>query len=323
MNRRGPRPITRLLLVGAALLASSAGLASAGADEPVTTGPTVLVGRGEVASGGTVRLTIDGFDSPWVTMTLCGNEARRGSGDCDLPGSVTNEFNPESPTMIYNFPVGTPPTDCPCVIRVVGRDSREVAQAPIELKGHPVGPIIDPPEIGQMVELDLEAKVGDMPGLAGLRSQLGGETRYEVTIAVRNISNSPLQQVRLSGSAGRDASDNFSALPFDDPGLIAVGQTWQQTVSVVVPAPSFGGVEWRATASNAGPPVDTAITTQHRPWLLIILVLTAATALVIVLLRWLVRRRAEREQRDDTDSPPEFPNGIPNPAVFAGASRSH
>ncbi|CAB4588797.1 unannotated protein [freshwater metagenome] len=325
MNGRRLRVITRWLVAGAVVVGASTGLASASSDEPVTTGPTVLVGRGEVEPGGSVRLTINGFDSPWVTMSVCGNEARRGSGDCDLPGSVSNEFNDDSTTMIYNFQVGTPPTDCPCVIRVVGRDGREVAQAPIVLTGHPVGPIIDPPEIGQMLELDLVAKVGEMPGLAGLRSQLGGETRYDVTIAVRNTSNSPLQQVRLSGSAGRDASDNLTELPFDDPGLIAVGQTWQQTVSVVVPAPSFGGVQWRATASNAGPPVDTTITTQHRPWLLILLVLTAATALVVVLLRWLVRRRAERDQgkqgtQDEASS--QFPGGGPQSGVFAGAGRS-
>jgi hypothetical protein len=318
------RHVARWLAAGAVAtlgLAGLAGLAGATADEPTTTGPTVVAGRSEVSPGSTLRLTIDGFDSPWVTMTVCGNEARQGSGDCDLPGSVTNEFNPGSPTMIYNYPVGTPPTDCPCVIRVVGRDTREIAQAPIVLTGHPVGPIIEPPVIGEMVELDVVARVGDMPGMSGLRSQLGGATTYDVTVSVRNISNAPLQQVRLSGSAGRNASDNLTELPFDDPGLIAVGQTWQQTVAVVIPAPSFGAVQWRATASNAGPPVATSITTQHRPWLLILLVLVAVGSLGLVFLRWLVRRRAERdEQRAATQG--ATPGDVPaaEAPTMAGAS---
>ena len=322
------RHVARWLAAGAVATAGLVGLAGATADEPTTTGPTVVAGRSEVAPGSTLRLTIDGFDSPWVTMTVCGNEARQGSGDCDLPGSVTNEFNPGSPTMIYNYPVGTPPTDCPCVVRVVGRDTREIAQTPIVLTGHPVGPIIEPPVIGEMVQLDVVARTGDMPGLTGLRSQLGGATTYDVTVSVRNISNSPLQQVRLSGSAGRDASDNLTELPLDDPGLIAVGQTWQQTVAVVIPAPSFGAVQWRATASNAGPPVATSITTQHRPWLLILLVLVAAGSIALVFLRWVVRRRAERDARDaeaaDASPGDAPPTGMPNldDLVAGGAPRT-
>ena len=271
--------------------------------DPITTGPLVLANRSEVSPGSRLRLTIDGFESKSVTMTTCGNEARRGSGDCDLASSVSNEFNAPNEPMVFDYPVGVPPSDCPCVIRVVGRDVDEIAVTPIVLTGHPVGPIIDPPTIGELVKVLLAARPGSMSALGSLRAQLGGPVLYEVTVVVRNISTVPLKQITISGSAGRDSGDNLSNLEFDDPDLIGVGQTWTQTIVARVPSPSFGDVEWRVTASGSGPSVTTVITTDHRPWLLIVLVLVAASNVFVLVIRWATRRHTRKSKDGDTETP--------------------
>lgn len=295
--------IVRLIVAATMAFACLTPLLAHADSEPTTTGPTVVATPGEVAPGSTVRLTIDGYRSPYVTMIICGNEARRGSGDCALTASVANEFNDPDQPMVYNFTVVAPPVDCPCIVRVVGGDTSEVAVAPIVITGHPVGPLVDPPVVGPLVKVGVSARTADMPGLDGIRSALGGDTAFEVTVAVRNVSDIPLASVKLSGTGGRDNNDIIVSLPLDDPGLIGVGQTWRQTVTVTVPAPSFGELEWRVTASGAGPVIDANVTTQHRPWLVVVLTLVAVGCVMALVLRTVVRardrRRNESEAEDD------------------------
>ena len=293
--------IVRLIVAATMAFACLTPLLAHADSEPTITGPTVVASPGEVAAGSPVRLTIDGYRSAYVTMTICGNEARRGSGDCALTASVSNEFNDPTQPMVYNLPVVAPPADCPCIVRVVGADTSEVAVAPLVITGHPVGPLVDPPVIGPLVKVGLSARTADMPGLDGIRSALGGETAYEVTVAVRNVSDIPLASVKLSGTGGRGNDDIIVSLPLDDPGLIGVGQTWRQTVTVTVPAPSFGALEWRATASGAGPAIDANITTQHRPWLMVLLALTAAGCVTALVLRTVVRARRRRRSESEAD----------------------
>jgi hypothetical protein len=248
-----------------------------------------------------VQLTITGYESRWVTIAVCGNESRRGSADCDMKSSFNNEFPVDGGAMRLLFGVTEPPADCPCVIRVVGREVSEVALAPFEVVGHPVGELVDPPVIGDLVAVAVTARPVSESAIGSLRASLGGPRRYEVTATVRNVSNVPLSQVRLVGSARRSGDDDLARVDFDDPGFVAVGQTWQQTVVVEVPAPTFSAVTWVAEVSGAGPIVTGTETRRDRPWLLIVLVLIAAGSLALMLLRWVVRRRDARRDEGSTE----------------------
>lgn len=260
----------------------------------VISGPIVTSSRAEVEPGGHTALTIDGFASPYVQISICGNEARRGSVDCNMAASEGVEVRQDTPLRLQ-MPVAAPPVDCPCVIRVVGMDASEVALAPIVVIGHPVGPLVDPPAIGDVVAVSISAREMPNGAIDALRSGLGGRTNYQVTVRVKNLANTPLKQVSVSASAGRSASDDsLVSLDLEDPGLLGVGQTWQQTVSVSIPAPAFGTTEWRAVVSGAGPTVVTAITTKHKPWLLFVLVMVLVINISLLLIRWRVRRRAAR-----------------------------
>jgi hypothetical protein len=267
-----------------------------GGSDVVISGPRVSSSKREVEPGGRTVLTIDGFDnSRYVQISICGNEARRGSADCNMSASEGVEVSNDKPLTI-EMPVAAPPVDCPCVVRVVGQDSNEVAVTPIVVTGHPVGPTVDPPAIGDVVAASITAKQVFTGALDAVRSDLGGRTAYEVTVKVKNLATTPLKQVIVSASAGGSANDDsLVSIPFDDPGLIGVGQTWEQTVTVTVPAPAFGTTEWKVAVSGAGPTVIATSTTHHRPVMLIVLAMILVFIIWLLFVRWRTRRRAARE----------------------------
>ena len=287
------QPLRRAMLVLPLLMAI--GVAPITDSDSTTSGPIVSSSRPKVEVNGRTVLTIDGFISPYVTISICGNEARRGSADCNMSASEGVEVRGDAP-LALQMPVAAPPVDCPCVIRVVGKDSGEVAVTPIVLIGHPIGPLVDPTVFGDLVAVSIVARETPKGALDALRSALGGRTSYSVTVRVKNLATTPLKQVSVSASAGRSAADDsLVSLELEEPGLIGVGQTWQQTVAVVIPSPAFGSTEWRAAVSGAGQTVVGTSTTKHRPWLLIVLVMVVVLNTSLLIIRWRMRRRAARE----------------------------
>ena len=111
----------------------------------------------------------------------------------------------------------------------------------------------------------------------------------------------PLSNVRVSGSAGRNPSDNLAILKLSNPGLIGPGQTWQEIVPAVLPAPSFGTVQWRVAVSGAGPTVNATQSTHYRPVLLIVLALFLVADIFVLIIRGMMRRRVAREAAEAAD----------------------
>jgi hypothetical protein len=283
-------------------------------------GPAVAADRAGAEPGQRTTLTVDGFRSPWVTISVCGNEARRGSVDCNLTGSVTNEFNDPEQAMVLSYVITAPPTTCPCVIRVVGRDATEIAVTPFAVTGHPRGPLVDPPIVDDLFTVTISARTRASGALDAIRAELGGPTNYEVTVRVTNTTTTPLRQVRLSGSVGPNSQERLTTLDLDDPGLLGVGQTWEQTVAAVVPAPSFGEFEWQVAVSGAGPTVVATVTTTHRPWLLIALVLLAVVSFFAVVIRFWVRHRNRTSGSSTDGHHQERRNGADARSADAGPS---
>ena len=74
---------------------------------------------------------------------MCGNLAKRGSTDCNMPASQGVRLYHVDDSPLTAFVVSAPPGTCPCVIRA-SSDTGEVAYAPIEIRGVPTGPVVDP-----------------------------------------------------------------------------------------------------------------------------------------------------------------------------------
>ncbi|MEI6402117.1 MAG: hypothetical protein WCP59_08020 [Actinomycetota bacterium] len=242
-----------------------------------------------------MTLQISGFASPYVTASVCGNNALRGSSDCEMSASEGNELT-DALVSRFTMPIAAPPTACPCVVRVVGADQAEIALVPFEVIGHPVGPLTEAPTLAGQVDAVVTAREQPSGFVDGLVASLGGDTTYEVTLVVRNRSPETLSAVLARGSAFD--SDQNAVVSFDlgNAPPIAPGQTWTTSVLAVIPTPSFGSVEWAVDVIGAGPALVGSTTTQHRPVLLILLLAVAVLSLSVFVGRRLMRRHAERSE---------------------------
>ncbi|MCU1366476.1 MAG: hypothetical protein JWN39_2115 [Ilumatobacteraceae bacterium] len=304
MSRRsrlhGRSTVLVVLLLFALLLGAAE---TAAATDESTTGPTVSLDPAQVRPDEFVNITIRGFTATYVVISVCGNEARRGSSDCNMPGSEGLRIDNQGDGGLTTdrIPIAAPPADCPCVIRVSSRDTGEIAVAPLVIIGHPISPTVDPTGLGNPIDVAINATPKPRGLVETARSGLGGPTRYDVTVTVHNHSAVPLTKIKVYGSAGRQSDNNLAQLDLDDPGALAAGQTWHQTVSVVVPAPSFGTLDWTVTASGVGPTVTSTSTTKHRPMLLIVIVMLLAADIAFLLVRMLIRRHATKDAEQERD----------------------
>ncbi len=264
--------------------------------EPTVSGPKVTVTPSVVNPGERALITITGFKAHLVTISVCGNEARRGSADCNMTqsqGMGLTAGHPSGIQLIINAPVPT----CPCIIRVTADGNDEVAAAPITITGHPVGPIIDPPVFGDLIAVNIEAAEAPRSFWGFFRADLGGSTSFDVTVSVKNLTTTTMHSLKVFAAVGRDESDYMGDITFRVPGDLPPGQTWRQTVRAVVEAPAYGSLKWRATVSGAGPTVTAYDTVEHKPVLLMIGCLAAIMGLFTVIIRVRVRRHIRIEQR--------------------------
>lgn len=263
----------------------------AAVDSGSTTGPAVVLDKTSAEPDEYVVLTITGFISDRVLIEFCGNEARRGSADCNLSkGEGLRLDRGADGATIHRVPVSEPPADCPCIVRLTSRDTGELAVAPIEITGHPVGDLVDPPVVGPLVTATVSAKESPDGMMSFMRGALGGPARFEVTVTVTNTSTYTLKSARASTTFRRGPDDSWRSVEIDGPGIVIPGQTWSQSAYVTVPAPSFGEIEWQVVVNGAGPNVTASSTTTHRPVLLIIAVLLLVVLIGLLLMRVLMRR---------------------------------
>ena len=280
-----------------AVVASLVGLASVGQAAPSVTGPVVKLNHTEVAPGDLLLATIDGFKAQTVTIATCGNQARRGSADCDMIDSKGVRIQDTGSPTVTKVGVFAPPVGCPCVIRVSSQSNDEVVVVPITLIGHPIEPLVGGPSLDEpLVSMTLTAREKPRGLVDWARSSLGGQVTYEVTLTVKNLTTGPLRQVHLFGSVGRNAKDELASLTLKDPGQIDAGQTWKQVLLADVPAPSLTTIQWQVVASRAGPLVTATSTTRHRPVLFMSLMMALVVDISLLAIRSRMRRRAALEE---------------------------
>ncbi|MEI7546576.1 MAG: hypothetical protein WCK21_00755 [Actinomycetota bacterium] len=262
--------------------------------QPTVTGPSVTVEPNVVNPGDRALITVSGFKAHLVTISVCGNEARRGSADCIMDKSQGLGLTAGHPSGIWMVIYEPVPT-CPCVIRVTSDGNDEIASAPITITGHPVGALVDPPSFGDLIAVSIHATEAPGSFWGYFRSDLGGRTAYDVTVSVKNLTTTTMRNLRVSAAVGHGDSDYLGDITFGVPGSLPSGQTWQQTVRTVAKAPAYGSLKWRAAVSGAGPTMTAYYDMEHRPVLLMITCLAAILGVFILIIRALVRRHIRLE----------------------------
>jgi hypothetical protein len=298
-----PTRSTPLLVVLSGLLGALAMSLPAGA-QSVTDGPTVVAERTDVQIGERVGVTISGFDSRVVILSICGNEGRRGSVDCDILGSQAREINNDGTPTLGSLIVTAPPVPCPCIILASSDDNTEAAVTPVTVVGHPIAEIVEPSEFVQPLEAEIDA-VRVVDGFADrVRASLGGPLRYEVTITVRNTATYVVNDIRATARYTREQYSDDRAIVIDDPESLEGGDIWTQVVEVEVPPLTIGDVQWLAEVSGTGTPVIATDATSHQPTALYVIAVLLVIDAVVLLWRYARRRRRRRKA---TRQPPDNP----------------
>ena len=102
--------VLRLTVRGAVLVGLTWSVGSIAVHaEPVAPRPSVAIDRPEVAPGEHVVLTIEGFTATSVTVSVCGNEDRRGSADCNMAASQSVDMHTDGAPSTAEIPVAAPP----------------------------------------------------------------------------------------------------------------------------------------------------------------------------------------------------------------------
>ncbi|MEI8241506.1 MAG: hypothetical protein WCI22_19000, partial [Actinomycetota bacterium] len=277
-------------------------------------GPTVRLDHTRVAPGQQIQLTIMGFTAKVVTISVCGNNALRGSTDCDMPSSHGIGLTVDGADTTDTFVVSAPPIPCPCIVRVASLANDEIATAPVTVVGHPTAPLVHGAgsDVGSSGLVVVVQPTAHPKGVgAQLKWSLGGGVDYTVVVSVRNSSDAFMDDLTVIGFVGRSANDTIASLALTKPGPLAPGHTWSQTVKVTVPAPTFGGIQFHVTASHNGVPVTNIATVRHRPWLLVGLGLFLLFDVTFLLVRSRVRaRKADQlgaEPSDSSSQPSQSP----------------
>jgi len=283
--------------------------------------PTIVLDRAEARTGDRVVVTLSGWTGA-VTLSVCGNLAKRGSADCNQVASQGVGLALHGPTTLAELVLSAPPTTCPCVVRAANATHDQVAAAPIVLTDVPTGPLVDPALAGPPLVVSVTARAVPAGLLGAIRSALGGPTPYDVAVVVRNRGSVTLPRVSLAGSAGRSRSEGDS-FTIPAPGPLVPGQAKRRVIRTILPAPVLGGFVWEVTASGAGPSVHAEDTAQVVPGGL--LALTSVLAVDVAAIVW--RRRRSRSSSPGKTSgvssqKPKQAAGVSHPPRMADQARS-
>lgn len=259
--------------------------------------PAVTVEPSQADPGSMATLSIEGFESPTVTVAICGNEARRGSSDCDMVASTGVVLAADGTPTLALIPVVAPPMPCPCVVRVTSPGFDEIAVAPLEVIGHETAELVSSAQAGASLVVAISAtRVAG--GLAErIDAGLGGDVDYEAVVTLTNTGSAPVDGIILNASFGRSAVDFLGEIVVEAPASLGAGQTWQQVVPVTVPPRVVGTVAWKVTAAAGLFAAEASTTTTQRPTLLVGLVSLVVLDLGIVAIRWRIRRHARAAEK--------------------------
>jgi len=295
--------VHRLVVYAAfVILCASAVAVGAGAQ---TTGPAasarVQVTPASAAPGEEVAVELANWPAGPAQASVCGNNAARGSQDCDLIG--TKGVSVRRDGASFRFEVTAPPIHCPCVVRVTSANGDLVRQAPIDVQGHPVGPEVLPTSVGPVsaVKVPIRARLVDAKQsiVEGLAPLVAGPVEKTLLVTVRNDSSQSVEQIRVVASVGRSRSEAepLSSTTID---ALAPGESTTARVPVRIGVPAWGRYEVFGSVYGLDVPGRFSTTTSNDPWGLEI-VLPA----LVLLLAWMARRRERREDEQllHEDSP--------------------
>jgi len=226
-----------------------------------------------------------------VSVAVCGEEARHGSGDCDLPSStiVGTDTNGVFGTQLA---LQIPPKPCPCVVQItaLGGDAAEL-NIPVTVVGAPV--VALPPLEPAGTKRPLTIEDAELSG-GSWTAWFGAAATRTLVLRVRNTSGAPLNDPLMLVTAGRGSSPSEpQPVPVQKP--FATGEARVIRVPVEFDAPSLGDYAVRLRVGAGGTTTTKTLGTSSYPWGLIVVALLILQG-ILLLIRNRVRARVASDE---------------------------
>ncbi|WP_155371192.1 hypothetical protein [Catellatospora vulcania] len=246
-------------------------------------GWSVTLSAPKARPGDTVRVT--GANWPagrLVQLITCGELALGGSSSCDMRGALATAVKPDG-TFSVVLTVGEPPRPCPCVVHAaaVGAGESGHVDTPLEVSGHPTGPVPVP----ERTQAKLEVVEARLSGGGSVSAWFGGPQHRTLVYTVRNAGPSVLTGAPLTVRVGNGAD----AVPTPPTGELRPGETRTYEVAVTIPFAAFGAYPVTAELGGLG---QAKAVHQAYPWGLVLLNVVGLALIGFGVVRLVRRRRA-------------------------------
>jgi hypothetical protein len=263
--------------------------------------------------GATVRANLNGWRVPLVDVSICGDDARRGSQDCDQTGSIgvlISRVGEGSGRMVVHPPIG-----CPCVIRASTPDNSLVRTAPIEVRGFPMlrpDQMYPPP--GELAPANRLLVTAHLEDRASAASWFGAPTGHRLVLVLQNLGSTRLSDLSVSASVGREGK---SGQPVSMPPVAAIPPYREVRLSVPVelPWPTYGSFVAAGKVDGLARPVPFFARASETPLGLVLVGVVGGVALALLGLRHRERSSVARSRTSgdaEANTPPIEPP-IPEP----------
>lgn len=273
---------------------TAAALQVAGPTGAQTSDPTVQLDRTGTAAGEGMLVTGDGWPAgATLIVELCGHGGLRGSVDCDVSQQRTAGVG-ESGRFAVEMTTGTPPTPCPCVVKVTDQTTRIAATAPIAVAGIPTVPITED-DLPKARAIEISSMKITGGGRWAELFGAGGQRVLEVTL----VNTGPLAveapDVTVVWGTGTRPK-GFVEPP--ETTRMEPGDTQVLTVALDRPALTIGKQTAIVEVQGLAEPVTRRAATTAYPWGL----LAVALVLLQLVLLWVRNRVRRRLHGSPTDA---------------------
>jgi len=286
--------IPRRLLAGAAIVIGLAGVALVGAGPSTAqAAPGATVEPSTANLGASVIARGSGFaPGTLVSVEVCGNEGRRGSADCDQATALDAGASPTGDVAVQ-LTVGTPPSPCPCIVKLSGLSSTASATTPINIIGAPAA---DPAALAaEFPDVSRQVEVVDphFEGTGPWTAWFGGSPERDLVYTVQNTGNVAVQDPPLIIALGKGSTPTGIVHP-PPIGSLEPGESRTYHTTVELGALAFG--QYNAVGQIPGfvNAVTFKASTTTYPWALILIVVLVAFELILIISRNRVRARVAR-----------------------------
>ena len=218
-------------------------------------------------------------------VQVCGNQAGRGSPDCDQGRAVTVPVEADG-SFATLLTLAVPPVACPCVVRGTSAGGPQAVVVPITLDGTLAAARV----VGAADRPDrrLEITGAELAGGGPWTAWFGAPPRRTVSFTVRNVGNVVVTDPAFTVAVGR--GEHPSGL-VDAPrlGSLGPGEERVYVVGVDFGPAAFGSYTVRGDVTGLDQPAGFQVKGSAHPWLGVVSVAVIAQ---LVLLGWRNRLRS-------------------------------